>query len=131
MNKGKKIVAIAVFITVVVLSLSYGIGKTEKGYVFEEETMSVNKEGNVTHTVATVVSTTMTGNYANRKEAKREYDEISKLRDADNYEKALKKEWVENGIKLRLYQVSYTLSNGKVITMRECDASSASIKPKN
>ncbi len=120
MNKGKKIVAIAGFMTLVVLSLSYGASKIIKSYVFEETSTSVWKEGNATHTVATVVATKMTGDYANRDEAKREYDEISELRKAGNYEKILKKEWVENGTKRRLYQVRYTLSNGKVITMREC-----------
>lgn len=120
-------VAAAVAIAIVVLlPLSYGATKIIRTYIFEEktETMQTNKDGSVTVTV-TATKTGLSGDYANREEAKKEYDEISALRKAGKYEKTLKKEWVKNGTKIRLYKVRYTLSNGKVITMNESEAASA------
>jgi len=121
----------AVIAIAVMLPLSYGATKIIRTYVFEEETETIqtNKDGSVTVTV-TATTTGLSGDYANRKEAKKEYDEISALRKAGKYEKTLKKEWVKNGTKIRLYKVRYTLSNGKVITMNESEAASATDEDK-
>jgi len=48
---------------------------------------------------------------------KRQFDEINELRKAGKYERTFIKEVEKNGVKIRLYEDRFTLSNGKVITM--------------
>jgi len=55
---------------------------------------------------------------AERKEfLKKQFDEINELRKAGKYERTFIKEVEKNGVKIRLYEDRFTLSNGKVITM--------------
>ena len=55
---------------------------------------------------------------AERKDAlKKQFDEIEELRKAGKYERTFIKEVEKNGVKIRLYEDRFTLSNGKVITM--------------
>ncbi len=48
---------------------------------------------------------------------KKQFDEINELRKAGKYERTFIKEVEKNGVKIRLYEDRFTLSNGKVITM--------------
>ncbi len=48
---------------------------------------------------------------------KKQFDEIEELRKAGKYERTFIKEVEKNGVKIRLYEDRFTLSNGKVITM--------------
>ncbi len=48
---------------------------------------------------------------------KKQFDEIHELRKAGKFERTFIKEVEKNGVKIRLYEDSFTLSNGKVITM--------------
>ncbi|MHC4489888.1 MAG: hypothetical protein ACYSW7_12075 [Planctomycetota bacterium] len=48
---------------------------------------------------------------------KKQFDEINELIKAGKYERAFIKEVEKNGVKIRLYENRFTLSNGKVITM--------------
>jgi hypothetical protein len=50
---------------------------------------------------------------------KRQSDEINELRKAGKGERTFLKEVEENGVKIRLYQVRYTLSDGRVVTITE------------
>ncbi len=55
---------------------------------------------------------------AERKDAlKKQFDEIEELRKAGEYERTFIKEVEKDGVKVRLYEDRFTLSNGKVITM--------------
>jgi hypothetical protein len=46
---------------------------------------------------------------------KKEFDEIQKLRKAGKYKRVFIKELKENGVRVRIYEDSFTLSNGEVI----------------
>jgi len=48
---------------------------------------------------------------------RRQFDEINELRKAGKYERTFIKEVEKDGVKIRLYEDRFTLSNGKVITM--------------
>jgi hypothetical protein len=48
---------------------------------------------------------------------KKQLNEINELRRAGDYERIFIKEIEENGVKIRLYRDSFTLSNGKVVTL--------------
>jgi len=48
---------------------------------------------------------------------KKQFDEINELRKAGKYERTFIKEVEKDGVKIRLYEDRFTLSNGKVITM--------------
>ena len=48
---------------------------------------------------------------------KKQFDEINELRKTGKYERTFIKEVEENGVKIRLYEDRFTLSNGKVITI--------------
>jgi len=48
---------------------------------------------------------------------KKQFDEIEELRKTGKYERTFIKEVEKNGVKIRLYEDRFTLSNGKVITM--------------
>jgi hypothetical protein len=50
---------------------------------------------------------------------KRQSDEINELRKAGKCERTFLKEVEENGMKIRLYRVRYTLSDGRVVTLTE------------
>jgi len=55
---------------------------------------------------------------AERKELlKKQFDEINELKMAGKYERTFIKEVEKNGVKIRLYEDRFTLSNGKVIKM--------------
>jgi hypothetical protein len=55
---------------------------------------------------------------AERKEfLKKQFDEIDELKKAGKYERTFIKEIEKDGVKIRYYEDSYTLSNGKVIKM--------------
>ena len=48
---------------------------------------------------------------------KKQFDEINELRKAGKFERTFIKEVEKNGVKIRLYEDRFTLSNGKVIKM--------------
>jgi hypothetical protein len=48
---------------------------------------------------------------------KKQFDEIDELKKAGKYERTFIKEIEKDGVKIRYYEDSFTLSNGKVITM--------------
>jgi hypothetical protein len=50
---------------------------------------------------------------------KKEFDEINALRKAGTCERTFLKEVEQDGVKIRLYQVRYTLADGKVVTLTE------------
>lgn len=55
---------------------------------------------------------------AERKELlKKQFDEINELRMAGKYERTFIEEIEKDGVKIRLYRDSFTLSNGKVVTL--------------
>ena len=55
---------------------------------------------------------------AERKEfLKKQFDEIDELRKAGKYERTFIEEIEKDGVKIRLYRDSFTLSNGKVVTL--------------
>ena len=55
---------------------------------------------------------------AERKELlKKQFDEINELRMAGEYERTFIEEIEKDGVKIRLYRDSFTLSNGKVVTI--------------
>jgi hypothetical protein len=57
---------------------------------------------------------------------KKEFEEIAALQKAGKGERTLIKETEENGVKTRLYEVRYTLSTGKVVTLTEGTTSAGS-----
>jgi hypothetical protein len=65
---------------------------------------------------------------AERKEfLKKQFDEIEELRKSGKYERTFIKEIEKDGVKIRYYEDSFTLSNGKVIKM----GASESVKDDN
>ena len=55
---------------------------------------------------------------AERKELlKKQFDEINELRMAGKYERTFIEEIEKDGLKIRLYRDSFTLSNGEVVTL--------------
>ena len=55
---------------------------------------------------------------AERKEfLKKQFDEIDELRKAGKFERTFIEEIEKDGVKIRLYRDSFTLSNGKVVTL--------------
>ncbi len=54
-----------------------------------------------------------------KEQMKKEFEEINALQRAGKGERTLIKETEANGIKTRLYEVRYTLSSGKVVTVTE------------
>jgi len=54
-----------------------------------------------------------------KEQMKKEFDELNALQKAGKGERTLIKETEENGVKTRLYEVRYTLSSGKVVTLTE------------
>ena len=53
---------------------------------------------------------------------KQQSDEINELRKAGKGERTLLKETEDNGVRIRLYNVRYTLSDGRVVTICEGEA---------
>ncbi|MBN2182376.1 MAG: hypothetical protein JW715_10715 [Sedimentisphaerales bacterium] len=116
-------VAAAILIaSVILLPLTYAGGKIIKSYFVEVEvieTIETEDGGIVKVGTATAIAVESSGQ-PNEQEAK----EIQELRKAGKFEKVLVEERVENGMKFSLYKVTYTLSNGKVITVTEVSGSS-------
>ena len=54
-----------------------------------------------------------------KEQMKQEFDEINALREAGQCERKLLEETEQNGMKMRVYEVHYTLSSGKVVTRIE------------
>lgn len=54
-----------------------------------------------------------------REQLKKQFDEINELRKAGKGEKTFLKEIERDGVKIRLYEVRYTLSDGEVVTFTE------------
>lgn len=50
---------------------------------------------------------------------KKQFDEINALRKAGRCERTFLKEVEQDGVKVRLYQVRYTLADGKIVTLTE------------
>jgi hypothetical protein len=60
-----------------------------------------------------------------KEQMKKEFDEINALQKAGKGEKKLLEETEQNGVRTRVYEVRYTLSNGKIVTRTEGEATSA------
>jgi len=56
---------------------------------------------------------------------RKQFDEINELRKASKYERTFIKEIEKDGVKIRLYQDRFTLSNGKVVTLTSGEGTDA------
>jgi len=124
-----RVAAAAAIATMILLPLSYAGGKIVKTYIFTEGPkveVIENEDGSVTKIGTLSVVTDTSGEQANEEEA----NEIEELRKAGKGERILVKEWVEQGMRFCLYKVSYTLSDGKVVTVNEIEAGSIADKSK-
>lgn len=54
-----------------------------------------------------------------KEQLKKQFDEMNELRKAGKCERTFLKEVERDGVKTRLYEVRYTLSDGKVVTLTE------------
>jgi hypothetical protein len=54
-----------------------------------------------------------------RSQLKKQFDEINALRKAGRCERTFLKEVEQDGVKVRLYQVRYTLADGKIVPLTE------------
>jgi hypothetical protein len=115
-TKISRFAAAAIFTIFVLLPLSYGAVKIIKTYFFQEKTAAITQNG---VTVPITSSTKLSGEDADNDQAKKVYDEISRLKEAGKYEKTFVKEWVENGVLHRAYRVRYVLASGEVVTIGE------------
>lgn len=111
-------VAAAVAIAIaVLLPLTYGVAKIVKVYTIKIESRRVNDDG-------TITVTKMQGQaagFADEEEAKRAWQETRELKKAGKYERTLDKEIESNGIRYRIYNYRYTLSNGQVVNVGESE----------
>lgn len=102
----------------VLLPLGYGANKLVRKYRFIIETRQVSDDGIVTKTP---VDVTIAGDFADKEEAKRVWQETRELKKAGMYERTFRKEIERNGIKRRIYTYRYTLSNGRVVAFGESE----------
>jgi hypothetical protein len=91
----------------VLIPLTYAGGKVIKTYFTEGPKVKVieNEDGSVTKIGSISVKTNMSSEKPTEEETK----EIEELKKTGKYEKTFVKEWIENGMSFRLYEVSYTL----------------------
>jgi hypothetical protein len=60
-----------------------------------------------------------------KEQMKKEFDEITALQKAGKGERKLLEETEQNGVKMRVYEVRYTLSSGKIVTLTEGESRGA------
>ena len=113
-----RVAAVAVIAVAVLLPLSYGASKLVKVYFFHFESRRVNNDGTVTVTQAEI---TIVGDFVDEEEARRIWEETRELKRTGKYEKRLLKEIEENGVKYRIYEYVYTLSDGREIGFAESE----------
>jgi hypothetical protein len=113
-----RVAAAAAVAIAVLLPLTYGAVKIVKVYTLRFSSRQIDKDGSVTVTETEV---TLSGNFADEEEAKRVWQETSALKKAGKYERTFLKEIERNGVKHRIYDYRYTLSNGQVITFAESE----------
>ena len=102
----------------VLLPLSYGAEKLMKLYHLRSETTQVSDDGTVTVTTTEV---TLSGDFADKEEARRVHLETRELKKAGKYERTFVKEIERNGVKRRIYTYRYTLLNGRVVAFNEAE----------
>ncbi|MHC4105177.1 MAG: hypothetical protein ACYSR9_09565 [Planctomycetota bacterium] len=113
-------VAVAAAIAIVVLlPLTYGAVKIVKVYSFTIEDRQVNEDGGIT---STTTSVKLSGYFDDEEQAKRVWQETQELKKAGKYERTFLKEVERNGVKRRIYQYRYTLSNGEVVKFAESES---------
>ncbi len=117
-----RIAAAAAIAILVLLPLAYAGSKIIKSYFVEVEVIETieSEDGSIIKVGTASAIVVESSEQPNEKEAK----EIDELRKAGKFEKVLVEERVENGMRFSLYKVSYTLSNGKVITVSEIEGGS-------
>jgi len=123
----RRVTAAAAIAIAVLLPLSYGATKTVKRIIktFEAKFVYPQDDGGV-HGYGVgrmggvgvgIGSSDPNFTEEDAQKAEQEFDEIDELRKAGKYERTFIKEVEKNGVKIRLYEDRFTLSNGKVITM--------------
>ena len=119
-----RVAAVVAIAAMVLLPLTYAGGKIIKSYFVEVEVIETieNEDGSIVKIGTARAIAVEPSEQPNEQEAK----EIEELRKAGKFEKVLVEERVENGMKFSLYKVSYTLSNGKVVTVSEIQGGSIS-----
>lgn len=123
-----RIAAAAIIAIMILMPLTYAGGKIIKNYIFTEGPkveVTENEDGSVTKSGSISVSIA-SDDSSSEEEVKAARKEIDELRKAGKYERTFVKEWEDKGMTFTLYKVSYTLSNGKVITVNEIEGSSSS-----
>jgi hypothetical protein len=119
-----RVAAVVAIAAMVLLPLTYAGGKVIKSYFVEVEVIETieSEDGSIIKVGTAKAIAVDSSEQPNEQEAQ----EIEELRKAGKFEKVLVEERVENGMKFSLYKVSYTLSNGKVITASEIQGGSIS-----
>jgi len=110
--------AIVIIVVAVLLPLTYGTSKIVKVCVFNTESRQANKDGSVT---VTKTSVKLAGDFADEEETRKVWEQTRELKRTGKYERKLLKETEENGVKFRIYEYIYTLSDGKVIGFAESE----------
>jgi len=108
----------AIIAVAVLLPLTYGASKIVKVCVFNTESRQTNKDGSVT---VTKTSVKLAGDFADEEEARKVWEQTRELKRTGKYERKLLKETEENGVKFRIYEYIYTLSDGRVIGFAESE----------
>jgi hypothetical protein len=122
-----RVAAAAILAVVVLLPLTYAGSRIVRTYFTEGPQVEVmqNEDGSVTKTGSLSVSVSTCGDQADAQDIENSRAEIEELKKAGQFERTLVREWTEQGMEFRLYEVSYTLSSGKVITMNQVEAGSS------
>ena len=117
-----RVAAVAAVAAMVLLPLTYAGGKVIKSYFVKVEvTETIENNGSSITKVGTASAKMNEPGYQPNEE---EVKEINELKKAGKFEKVLVEERIENGMKFSLYEVNYTLSSGKVITVNEIEGGS-------
>ncbi len=123
-----RVAALIAIATMVLIPLSYAGGKIIKTYIFTEGPeveVIENEDGSVTK-VGSISVKVESEDISDEEEVEAARQEIEELKKTGNFERTLLREWEEKGMRFSLYKVSYTLSNGKVITVNQIEAGSIS-----
>lgn len=121
-----RVAALVTIATMVLIPLTYAGSKIIKAYIFTEGPVVEvieNEDGSVTK-VGSISVSIGSEDISDEQEFEAAREEIEELRKAGKYERTLLKQWEEKGMRFSLYKVSYTLSNGKVITVNEIEGGS-------
>ena len=120
--------ALTTIATMVLIPLSYAGGKIIKTYIFTdrpEVKVIENEDGSVTR-VGSISVSIESEDISDAEQVEAACQEIDELRKAGRFVRTLLREWEEKGMRFSLYKISYTLLDGKVITVNEIEAGSIS-----